>query len=177
VQEEWGCPPAVVVNSAGLSREDTTMLEGSTKSWVEMMNVNVIGVAVVTREAVAAMRAHGTPGHIVNISSMSAYRIPKFAGGGFYAATKHALRCISDGTRVEAQQQKLPLRVTCISPGVVETEFYQVRHGGDEASASAAYNFDALTTQHIVHSLLYALGAPPNVNVDDIIVRSMGQPL
>ena len=129
------------------------------------------------REAVAAMKQHDQFGHIVNISSMSAYRIPKFAGGAFYAATKHALRCISDGVRLEAQQQELPLRVTCLSPGVVETEFYQVRHGGKQETVSQAYNFQALTTENIVQAMLYAIGAPAGVNVDDLIVRPSGQPL
>ena len=153
------------------------MLGGSTSSWQEMMNTNVIAVAVFTREAVASMRKHRSYGHIVNISSMSAYRIPKFAGGGFYAATKHALRCISDGTRIEAQQEKIPLRVSCISPGVVQTDFYQVRHRGDQAAVNAAVNYEALTTTSVVQAVLYALAAPKHVCVDDVIVRSLEQPL
>jgi NADP-dependent 3-hydroxy acid dehydrogenase YdfG len=152
------------------------MLEGSTASWMEMMNTNVIGVAVVSREAVAAMKRHSSYGHIVNISSLSAYRIPKFAGGGFYAATKHALRCLSDGTRTEAQLAGLPLRVTCISPGVVETEFYHVRHRGNVDAVQSAYSYEALSAQHVAQALLYAIRAPPLVNVDDIILRSIAQP-
>lgn len=153
------------------------MLEGCTASWMEMMNTNVIGVAVVIREAVAAMERHSSYGHIVNISSLSAYRIPKFAGGAFYAATKHALRCISDGARAEAQMKGLPLRVTCISPGVVDTEFYHVRHRGEEAAVQSAYEYQALSTQHVAQALLFAIGAPQLVNVDDIILRSIAQPM
>jgi NADP-dependent 3-hydroxy acid dehydrogenase YdfG len=153
------------------------MLQGSTQSWQEMMNTNVIAVAVFSREAVSSMRQYRSYGHIINISSMSAYRIPKFAGGGFYAATKHALRCISDGTRIEAQQEGIPLRVSCISPGVVQTDFYHVRHKGDQKAVDAAYTYEALSTSHIVHAVLYALSAPPHVCVDDIIVRSLEQPL
>lgn len=152
------------------------MLDGSTKSWREMMDVNVLGAAVMAREAIAMMRKHGTAGHIVNISSLSAYRIPKFPGGGWYAATKHALRCISDGTRGEAQQLKLPVRVSCISPGVVDSEFYQARSGGSD-SVQSVYDFEVLETQHIVQALLYVLGAPAQVNVDDVIVRPIGQPM
>lgn len=153
------------------------MLDGSTSGWQEMMNTNVIAVAVFTREAVASMRKHNTYGHVVNISSMSAYRIPKFAGGGFYAATKHALRCISDGTRIEAQQENIPLRVSCISPGVVQTEFYLARHEGNQEAADAAVKYEALATSNVVRAALYALSAPKHVCVDDIIVRSMEQPL
>jgi 17beta-estradiol 17-dehydrogenase / 3beta-hydroxysteroid 3-dehydrogenase len=177
LQETWNLPPAVLINNAGLSRDDTTMLDGSTSSWREMMNTNVVAVAVFTREAVASMRKHKSYGHVVNISSMSAYRIPKFAGGGFYAATKHALRCISDGTRIEAQQQGIPLRVSCISPGVVHTDFYQVRHKGNQEAVDAAVNYEALSTSNIVQAALYALSAPKHVCVDDIIVRSLEQPL
>ena len=166
----------MLINSAGLSLHDTTMLDGATASWEQMMQTNVIAVAVMTREVVAAMRRHSTACHVVNISSMSAYRIPKFAGGAFYAATKHALRCISDGTRLEAQQQGLDLRVTCLSPGVVETEFYAVRHAGDP-NGGAGYDFEPLHAKHVTQALLYALGAPLGVNVDDVIVRSMAQPL
>lgn len=177
VQSTWNLPPAVLINNAGLSLEDTTMLEGSTSSWQEMMNTNVIAVAVFSREAVAAMRKHKSYGHIVNISSMSAYRIPKFAGGGFYAATKHALRCISDGTRIEAQQQGIPLRVSCVSPGVVHTDFYHVRHKGNRLAAAEAVNYEALETRNVVQAVLYAVSAPKQVCVDDIVLRSLEQPL
>lgn len=176
MQAVWRSAPAVVVNNAGMSKEGTTMLDGDTKGWSDMLNVNVLGVAIMTREAVALMRKHGTPGHIVNISSLSAYRVPKFPGGAWYAATKHALRCISDGTRAEAQQQKLAIRVSCISPGVVDSQFYQARTGGRD-SVQSVYDFEVLETQHIVQALLYVLGAPPQVNVDDVIVRPIGQPM
>ncbi|KAK9798951.1 hypothetical protein WJX73_008977 [Symbiochloris irregularis] len=110
----------VLVNNAGLGRDNAALCSGSTASWVEMVSTNVLGLCMATREAVQDMKRRGEYGHIINVSSMAGHRIANAAqGGAFYSATKHAVKCLTEGLRQEARAGKLPLRVTELSPGQV----------------------------------------------------------
>ena len=98
---------------------------------VEKYDVNVIGLSVVTREAVRSLRRRGAAGHVVHLSSLSGYRVPASATGP-YSATKFAVRALAETLRVELRRLGAPIRVTCVSPGFVETEFHRYYFGDAE---------------------------------------------
>jgi len=106
----------VMVNNAGIGHP-TPISEGDPEQWREMLDVNVLALAVGCQAAIAAMRSSGSKGHLVNISSVAALR----RDSGMYGATKHAVNCINASLREELEDD--PIRVTSIMPGVFATNF------------------------------------------------------
>jgi NADP-dependent 3-hydroxy acid dehydrogenase YdfG len=100
------------------------------------------------------------------------HRIPVgIGGGGFYSATKHALRALTEGLRQEARANGVPLRVSMVSPGVVHTEFFSVMSNSDPETIRTYRELPGLTPGDVASSVLYALAAPPHVEVDDVLIR------
>lgn len=168
-----------VVNSAGVVRADGGLLSGSTAAWVEMASTNVLGAAMVTREVVQDLVRRGAGGHVVNVTCLEALgggALEADAGGGFYAATKAALRVMGEALRQEARAAGLPLRVSSVCPGVVETQLEVTRHGGALDSAHARYRQgEVLQPGDVVAAVLWVLAAPEHVDVSEVVVRSVGQ--
>ncbi len=163
----------ILVNSAGLGH-DAPLVNGSTAHFREMLELNVLALAVVTREAIADMRARDVAGQIVHISSLSAYRVqPKT---GMYSATKHAVRALAEGLRQELRALDSQIRVACVSPGDTETEFVERMLRGKRAAAEAAPPYRQLDARDVADAVLFVLRAPPHVAVHDVLLRPIGQP-
>jgi len=113
-------------------------------------------------------------GHIINISSMSGHRVVSSRPTHFYSATKHAVKALTDGVRNELREMKSNIRITEISPGLVETEF-QVRMSGEAAAEKVYSKIKCLQADDIADSVVYALSAPPHVQVHDILMRPTNQ--
>lgn len=171
VRAAWGGVDALI-NNAGLGR-DAPLMDGDTEAWREMLDVNVLALAIGTREAIADMRRRGDRGQIVHIASMAAHRVPP-GGGGFYAATKYAVRALTEGLRQELREAGSDIRVCAISPGMVETEFAAVMHGPD-AVAEAYGRFPCLQPEDIADAVIYALDRPPHAQIHDILMRPTRQ--
>ena len=171
---------SILVNNAGMSRNDASIFEGSVESWVEMLSTNILGTCMVTRSVLQDMTRRGSYGHVINMVGLSGHRIPDGPqGGGFYCGTKSALKTITEGLRQEARGRGVPLRVTAISPGLVETEFFSVRAFGDANAASKATRQveKALQPEDIARAMIWALCAPEHMEVNDIVVRPTSQML
>lgn len=140
VRETWGGVD-VLVNNAGLGRY-APLVSGETSRWREMLEVNVLGLCVCTREAVQDMRSRGDRGHVIHISSMAGHRVP--GASGVYSATKFAVRSLTEGLRQELRGLESGIRVTAISPGFVETEFAAVYHGSEEKARETYSRFSTL---------------------------------
>ncbi|MEU3502021.1 SDR family oxidoreductase [Streptomyces hundungensis] len=154
----------VLVNNAGvmpLSPLDAL----KTDEWDRMLDVNVRGVLHGIAAALPVMRAQGG-GHFVNIASVGAYEISPTAA--VYCATKFAVRAISEGLRQESTGD---IRVTLVSPGVTESELAE--HISDAAAREAmkTYRAVALPASAIADAIAYALAQPPQVDVNEIVVR------
>jgi 3-hydroxy acid dehydrogenase / malonic semialdehyde reductase len=164
----------ILVNNAGLARgmehlDDET--PEAWDAWNEMLDTNVKGLLAVTRRVVPIMQAqHG--GHVINMTSTASHVI--YEGGGVYSASKHAALAINDTLRVEVAEHGI--RVTGISPGLVETEFSVVRFRGDQQRADNVYaNMTPLTPEDIAECILFAANRPPHVNIDEIILKPLDQ--
>lgn len=161
----------ILVNNAGLSRGLDKVYEGKRQDWEEMIDTNVKGLLYVTRAVVPGMVARGR-GHIVNIGS-TAGRMT-YPNGAVYCATKAAERSITEGLREDLLGT--PLRVTTIDPGMVETEFSEVRFRGDTARAAKVYeNITPLTPEDVADAIVYAVTRPAHVNISEVLLTPVAQ--
>jgi NADP-dependent 3-hydroxy acid dehydrogenase YdfG len=161
----------VLVNNAGLARGLTPIAEGSDEDWIEMWEVNVLGLLRTTRACLPLLRK-AKHGHIVNLGSIAGFETYK--GGAGYTASKHAVHAISRTLRLELNGE--PIRVTEIEPGMVETEFSVVRFHGDRDAAKAVYKgVKPLVAADIADCIVFAVTRPPHVDIDEIIVRPVAQ--
>ncbi|MDF1659614.1 MAG: SDR family NAD(P)-dependent oxidoreductase, partial [Verrucomicrobiales bacterium] len=120
----------ILINAAGVGRQ-AKLIDGDITDWKTMLDINVLALSVVTKEALPYFPTEG--GHVVNISSMSGHRVP--GKGGFYAATKFAVRAITEGLRQELRAAGNQTRVSSISPGFVDTELLDEYFGGGNDDA------------------------------------------
>jgi 17beta-estradiol 17-dehydrogenase / 3beta-hydroxysteroid 3-dehydrogenase len=163
----------VLVNNAGLGRS-APLSSSATEPWREMLEVNVLGLAIATREAIQDMERRGVAGHVVHVSSMAGHRIPG-TDSGMYAATKFAVRALTEALRRELRERESPIRVTAISPGYVETEFADVFSGRPGASAAITKRMKVLEAADMARAILWVVTQPPHVEVHDVLVRPTGQ--
>jgi NADP-dependent 3-hydroxy acid dehydrogenase YdfG len=160
----------VLVNNAGV------MLLGpienaATEEWRRMIHANVFGVLYCTHAALPLMRDQGS-GHILNVSSVAG-RVAR-AGSGVYNLTKFGVGAFSESLRQEAVA--LGVRVTLVEPGAVSTELPS--HNRPEVLEQMAKRFQGvtpLTAEDIANAVLYAIGQPPNVSVNEVLIRPSGQ--
>ena len=161
----------VLVNNAGLARGLTPVAEGRDEDWIEMWEVNVLGLLRMTRACLPLLRK-ARHGHIVNLGSIAGFETYK--GGAGYTASKHAVHAISRTLRLELNGE--PIRVTEIEPGMVETEFSVVRFHGDRDAAKAVYKgVKPLVAADIADCIVFAVTRPPHVDIDEIVVRPVAQ--
>jgi clavulanate-9-aldehyde reducatase len=160
----------VLVNNAGV------MLLGpiagaDTEEWRRMIHANVFGVLYCTHAALPLMSAQGS-GHIVNVSSVAG-RVAR-AGSGVYNLTKFGVGAFSESLRQEAVA--MGVRVTLIEPGAVATEL--AGHNRPEIREQIAERFgdiERLRAEDIATAVLYAIGQPPHVSINEVLVRPSGQ--
>ena len=161
----------VLVNNAGMASGIDHVADLDSTRVQLMLETNVVGLIRVTRELLPSLEAAGG-GHIVNIGSIAGFEV--YRGGGGYTASKHAVRALTRTLRLELLGK--PIRVTEVAPGHVETEFATVRFEGDADKAARTYEgFTPLSADDIADCIAWAVTRPPNVNVDEIVVRSISQ--
>lgn len=161
----------VLINNAGLARGLEPEYQGDFDDWDQMIDTNIKGLLTMTRLIVPMMvtRNHG---HIINIGSVAGDAA--YAGGNVYCATKAAVKAITDGLRIDVADTKL--RVTNIKPGLVETNFSNVRFHGDTQRADNVYKgITPLTGSDIVDVAFYAASAPEHVQIAEVLVLATHQ--
>ncbi|XP_030633074.1 dehydrogenase/reductase SDR family member 11-like [Chanos chanos] len=166
----------VCINNAGLALPES-LLSGKTGGWKTMMDVNVLALSICTRESYLSMKERNIDdGHIININSMSGHRVVPVADVHFYSATKYAVTALTEGLRQELREAKTHIRATCISPGIVETEFAYRLHSANQDKAAATYSsLKCLEANDIASAVVYVLSAPPHVQIGDIQMRPTEQ--
>ncbi|MBX7082071.1 MAG: SDR family NAD(P)-dependent oxidoreductase [Nannocystaceae bacterium] len=163
----------ILVNNAGLGR-NAPLCSGASEDFREMLELNVLALAICTREAIADMRRRGDDGHVVHVSSMAAHRIPR--GSGMYGATKFAVRALLESLRQELREAGSRIRVGAVSPGYVRTEFAEVFERDPDAGARTYGRFTVLEPDDVAALVRQLLLAPPHVQIHDVLVRSVDQP-
>jgi len=162
---EWAAVDVAVLN-AGLARNLAPVWENSADEVDDMVDTNIKGVLNGVRAVVPGMLARGR-GHVVGIGSTAAHMV--YPGGTIYCATKHAVLALMQGLKLDLHGT--PLRVTTVSPGLVETEFSRVRFPDDPERADAVYaDTVPLTPDDVAEAVVYAVTAPARVNVAEVLV-------
>ena len=161
----------ILINNAGLALGLEKLHEGNIDDWETMIDTNVKGLLYLTRMIVPGMVKRGY-GHVLNIGSTAA--IHAYPGGGVYCATKAAVKFLSDGLRMDLVDQ--PVRVTNIQPGMVETNFSEVRFKGDSERAAKVYQgIEALTPADLADIALYSASVPEHVQICEVTVTPSHQ--
>ena len=161
----------VLVNNAGLSRGLASLQDGEQRDWEEMIDTNLKGLLFVNRAVVPGMvrRRRGTVVHIGSIAGHETY--PK---GNVYCATKHAVRSINTGLRLDLNGTGV--RALSIDPGMVDTEFSEVRFRGDEARARQVYaGTHPLGAADVADVVYFAATRPPHVNLAEVLLLPTAQ--
>lgn len=161
----------VLINNAGLARGLEPEYEGDFDDWDQMIDTNIKGLLTMTRLIVPGMVARNH-GHVINIGSVAGDAA--YAGGNVYCATKSAVKAITDGLRIDVAHTKV--RVTDIKPGLVETNFSNIRFHGDTKRADNVYKgIKPLNGDDIADVVFYAASAPEHVQIAEVLVLATHQ--
>ena len=161
----------VLVNNAGLALGLEPEYEGASDDWDGMIDTNVKGLLTMTRLIVPGMVARNR-GHVINMGSVAGDAA--YAGGNVYCATKAAVKALSDGLRIDVANTAV--RVTNLKPGLVETNFSNIRFHGDEERAANVYKgIKPLTGDDIADVAVYATNAPAHVQIAEVLILATHQ--
>jgi len=161
----------VLVNNAGLALGTDKIQDGNPEQWDILIDTNIKGLLYISKAIIPCMVERGS-GHVINISSIAGHQV--YAGGNIYCATKYAVDAITKAMQIDLVDTQI--RVTAISPGMVETEFSLVRFEGDSEKAKNVYKgIQVLTPEDVADAVVYCATRPLHVNINDLIIMSTNQ--
>ncbi|HEL2110558.1 TPA: SDR family NAD(P)-dependent oxidoreductase [Streptococcus suis] len=161
----------ILINNAGLALGLDKFQDYDLTDMMTMVDTNIKGLLCVTRQILPKM-VEMNDGHIINIGSTAG--IYAYAGAAVYAATKSAVKFLSDGIRIDTIEKNI--KVTTLQPGIVETDFSQVRFHGDVEKAKAVYQgIEALQADDIASCALFVANQPKHVQISDMTIMATQQ--
>ena len=161
----------VLINNAGLALGLDKEYEGDPDDWNTMIDTNIKGLLTMTRLIVPGM-VERNEGHVINIGSVAGDAA--YANGNVYCATKAAVKTITDGLRIDLAETAV--RVTNLKPGLVETNFSNVRFHGDNQRADNVYKgITPLTGADIADVAFYAASASKHVQIAEVLILATHQ--
>ncbi|MDZ7719463.1 MAG: SDR family NAD(P)-dependent oxidoreductase [Balneolaceae bacterium] len=164
-------PIDILLNNAGLASGKDSIDEADFDDWDAMIDTNVKGLLSMTRFVSERMKERDK-GHIINIGSIAGHEA--YPGGSVYCGTKHAVKAITEAAKMDLTGTNI--RVSAVSPGLVDTEFSEVRFHGDEEQAQKVYkDMTPLTGRDIAEIIHFVANRPPHVNIMDTIVFPVHQ--
>ena len=161
----------ILINNAGNAHGMDTIQDGSIDDWDAMLDINVKGLLYVSKAVIPNMIARKS-GHIINIGSTAGKEV--YPKGNVYCASKYAVDAINQGMRLDLNG--MGIKVGAINPGLVETEFSEVRFKNDNERAEKVYQgFTPLKPEDIADIIWFAVTRPPHVNIADLTVMCLDQ--
>ena len=161
----------ILINNAGNAHGLDPIESGNLDDWDAMIDINVKGLLYMSK-AVLNVMVKNRSGHIINIGSTAAKEV--YPNGNVYCASKHAVDAINKGMRMDLNQYGI--KVGSINPGMVETEFSEVRFKGDiERSKKVYQGFEVLQAEDIADIIYFVVSRPYHVNIADLVVMSTAQ--
>ncbi|MBF0788271.1 MULTISPECIES: SDR family NAD(P)-dependent oxidoreductase [unclassified Streptococcus] len=161
----------ILINNAGLALGLEKFHEYDVNDMVTMIDTNVKGCLYMTRQILPTM-VEKDQGHVITIGSTAG--IYAYAGAAVYAATKSAVKVLNDGIRIDTIDKNI--KVTTIQPGIVETDFSQVRFHGDKERAAMVYQgIQALQAEDIAQNVLFVANQPRHVQITDMTIMATKQ--
>lgn len=169
--DNFSTPIDILVNNAGLAKGVDAVFNAHLDDWDTMVDTNIKGVLNMTRLISPEMKKRNS-GHIINIGSIAGHE--SYPGGSVYCATKHAVKAFTEATKKDLHGTKV--RVSMVSPGLVETEFSEVRFKGDTDRANEVYeDMNPLVGEDIAEIVHFMANRPPHVNIMDTVVFPVAQ--
>ena len=170
IPDEWK-EIDVLVNNAGLALGLEPEYEVKQEEWETMIDTNIKGLLTMTRLIVPGM-VERDRGHVINVGSVAGDAA--YAGGNVYCATKAAVKALSDGLRIDVAHTAV--RVTNLKPGLVETNFSNIRFRGDKERAVNVYQgVKPLTGDDIADVAVFAANAPAHVQIAEVLILATHQ--
>jgi 3-hydroxy acid dehydrogenase/malonic semialdehyde reductase len=160
----------ILINNAGNAHGLDPIQTGSLDDWDAMMDINVKGLLYVSKAIIPQMTKRQA-GHIINIGSSAGKEV--YPKGNVYCASKHAVLAITEGMRIDLNP--FGIKVGSVNPGLVETEFSQVRFKGDKIADTVYKGFKALQAQDIADIIYFVISRPNHVNIADLLVFPTAQ--
>lgn len=161
----------ILINNAGNAHGLSSIDQGDIEDWEAMIDINVKGLLYVSKAIIASM-IQNKSGQIINIGSTAGKEV--YPGGNVYCASKHAVDALNQAMRIDLHQHGI--RVGAIHPGLVQTEFSEVRFKGDTEKAEKVYQgYTPLRAEDIADIIYFAVSRPPHVNIADLIVMPTDQ--
>jgi len=161
----------ILINNAGNAHGLDPVQNGDTADWDAMIDINIKGLLYVSKAVIPGMISR-KKGHIINIGSTAAKEV--YPNGNVYCATKHAVDALNQGMRMDLNPYGI--RVGAVHPGMVETEFSEVRFKGDADRAANVYKgFEPLKPEDIADVILFVVSRPYHVNIADLVVMPTAQ--
>lgn len=160
----------ILINNAGNAHGLDLIQDGNLDDWDAMMDINVKGLLYVSKAVIPQMTERKA-GHIINIGSSAGKEV--YPKGNVYCASKHAVIAITDGMRIDLNP--FDIKVTAINPGLVETEFSQVRFKGNAIADNVYKGYKALQPEDIAEIIVFTITRPSHVNIADLLVFPTAQ--
>ena len=160
----------ILINNAGNAHGMDPIQTGDTDDWDAMMDINVKGLLYVSKAIIPQMTERQS-GHVINIGSSAGKEV--YPKGSVYCASKHAVLAITEGMRIDLNP--FGIKVSSINPGLVETEFSQVRFKGDAVADNVYKGYKALQPEDIAEIIYFAVSRPAHVNIADLLVFPTAQ--
>lgn len=161
----------ILINNAGNAHGLDAIQEGNIEDWDAMIDINVKGLLYVSKAVLPVMLANNR-GHIINIGSTAGKEV--YPGGNVYCASKHAVDAINQGMRLDLNGNGI--KVGAINPGMVQTQFSEVRFKGDTQKAEKVYQgFTPLQAVDIAEIIWFTVTRPAHVNIADLTVMCLDQ--
>jgi NADP-dependent 3-hydroxy acid dehydrogenase YdfG len=161
----------ILINNAGNAHGLDPIDEGNSDDWDAMLDINVKGLLYVSKAILPKMLERNS-GHIINIGSTAGKEV--YPKGNVYCASKHAVDAINQGMRIDLNGKGI--KVGAINPGLVQTEFSEVRFKGDSQKAEKVYQgYTPLKPEDIADIIWFAVTRPPHVNIADLTVMCLDQ--
>lgn len=161
----------ILINNAGNAHGLDPINEGNLDDWDAMLDINVKGLLYVSK-AILPQMVERKSGHIINIGSTAGKEV--YPKGNVYCASKYAVDAINQGMRIDLNEYGI--RVGAINPGLVETEFSEVRFKGDSNRAEKVYQgYQPLKPEDIADIIRFVVTRPYHVNIADLVVMSTAQ--
>ncbi|CAI9739799.1 Hypothetical predicted protein [Octopus vulgaris] len=159
------------------NESDILSMFGTIKSHYGGVDVNVLAPSICTREAVKSMQEHEiNDGHVIYINSLSGHRVIDLPEVHFFSATKFAITSLVTGLRNELRRLKSDIKVTAISPGIVESEFqYRLYPDKHDLVTHMFKKIKVLEPQDIADAIVFVLQTPKHCEVNDILMKSTEQ--
>ncbi|KAJ3630071.1 hypothetical protein Zmor_027103 [Zophobas morio] len=165
-------PVHILINNAGTAAY-TNLTDGKIEDWKTVFDLNVLALSIATREAVKIMKKNKINGQIVHVNSVLGHQVLSFPGLSVYPASKFAVTALTETLRQELNHQGLKIKITSVSPGLVESELTTLNTKQSPERKAAIEKMSILKSEDIANGVVYVLSTPEHVQIHELTIRPL----